>query len=248
MNKLSLISDFTDFYDKCFSTNGDYIFERTTYNGRDRIQDLNFLGTHFNTPLHGTVREVFNKFHDSLPFYKNNVSYPGQFYKVVVYLDKTAHNGTYKVLLNLNDALKNYSEYYCSVYIPPYNPNYNISYRWLVIGDSEFYLEYRSERDLYNQNDSEWRSNFYPSITLLQPTLKYNKDIYGNRTRECNDFKKYPLFAVDFVTSADRFYAIDFNTAPGINETGLEIIYKPEKIYRMIENYILSNPTIYNKE
>lgn len=230
--KLGLRSDFDDFYDHWFCPSHedpDRVFDRmsrTTMRKRDQFELLEKL--EFNTPRHGIVRDwvltySFSNFDSAC---------------VVVYTDELAHAGEGKILVSPQLAVKQYPDHYASFYIKTTSDGIDgvngtaESYRLLQIGSRNFYLRYRSE--------GSWQSN---SGNDVQIELMERQHIWEFGEREGSLLKGKPLFAIDFVKPLDAnlSLAIDFNTAPGLKNTGIEETVTSWQIYTWIEQWIRWN-------
>lgn len=178
--KVALRTDFHDYYDHYFDLQG-MIFERFSYQGMQRKSMLDFLSdVGFDTPLYGTVQEVYDQIDDI------------DFLEVVVYLDQMAHQGEGKIKIPMRQAITEYPDHLCSVYIPPKTGQVR-SLRYLQVGNKRFWLKYASKDD--------WRSN-YGDVEI--EVLTQVKDGYHAKIH-------YPLFAIDFIANTNELMAVDFN-------------------------------------
>jgi hypothetical protein len=135
---------------------------------------------------------------------------------VVIYTDEYAHGGNGKILTKYDEALEYFPDYYISEYIKTIVAS--ISSRYLCIGDRAWILSYVS--------DDEWRSNVGDVKITIEKELE----------PICRDKCKLPMFAIDLVQGLDDvFYAVDFNSAPGLKYTGIEDIVKPRDIVNLIK-------------
>lgn len=204
LSKITLRSDFHDFYDHHFDLDGE-IFDRFSRQGMSRREMFKYLSKiGLDIPLYGTPPEILDQLDSGLRC-SDDIGHKinEQLIDLVVYLDEMAHRGEGKIKVLLCQAINDYPEHFCSLYIPHLSRE-TISLRYLQIGDKIFWLRYTSSDD--------WRSN---CGNVQIEVLTQEKDGYHPRL-------PYPLFAVDFVIGGDKFYAVDFNTAPGINHTGIE--------------------------
>lgn len=191
---LKLKSDFRDYYDFWFDHDGAEFRRMTTDGPSRRGMFAMFDEAELDTPYHGCVEDSLDR-------------------NVVVYLDETAHRGDGKVLLSIDDARRDYNDYYCSGYIK----SNSRSERRLVIGTRAFILEYKS--------DDEWRSNCGDVGISVKSTTDRDKLPY--------DFA-FPMYAIDFVNGK----AIDFNIAPGVGGTGIEHVMRGPEVVQSIKQWV----------
>lgn len=129
--------------------------------------------------------------------------------KVVVYTDPLKHIGEGKELMEAEEAAEKYPWYFASKY---YRSDYSL--RFLQIGVFAFTLRYRSD---------DWRSNCGNVAVELIGTAK-------------PIISSYPMFAIDYVRADNTcYYAIDFNTAPGISP--LKNILSGEEVCNQIRKF-----------
>lgn len=243
--KIKLYSDFIDYYDHHFDASGKR-FERFSTGGINRIEMFKFLESHgYETPKHGKVKEISEIYPDRWVGFAKGMSCDEpsyipefdtwKFIEVVVYTDINSHRGEGKIKMCLDEAIEKYPNNFASIYIF----NWATSYRHLQIGEKSFWLRYC--------NRGDWRSNCgNVRINILSQNTGYHKSI------------KYPLFAIDFVSQTDPdFYlkfkgqkkderedtysAIDFNISPGIGQTGIEEILKPDEVVELIKKFYKDN-------
>lgn len=218
--KLYLESDFHNWYDHAFDSRYDSEaepFRRVSTDGMNRKEMFEFLdySLWLHIPINGTVQEVFEqRFGKSAKFFENHI---------VLYHDITSHSGENKELIRANQALKQYPDTFCSVYIKHKDweeHSFGISYRYLKIGKNHYWLKYTSYDD--------WRSNNgNVKIELLDNIERFDNVLY---------IPSYvPFFAIDFIADKyEDFYAIDYNIAPGLKWTGIEQILSPNDVYKLI--------------
>lgn len=142
---------------------------------------------------------------------------------VVVHLDELAHCGDGKILVTYHEALKLFPNCLVVEYLAGEIPG--LSFRYLSIGKRTWLLEYRSKND--------WRSSCGEVDISIKQELDSSKA----------HISSLPLFAIDFVKDSDIFYAIDFNSAPGLKYTGLDSILKPAQVVELIKEkiYVVQN-------
>jgi hypothetical protein len=223
--RVRLNSDFTDWYDHQFAGKyeaADAELVRIandpdfTLSKRQQFKLLEEVG--LNTPINGEVSEI-------APQVGSN--------KLVVYLDEFAHRGEGKVLLDSEDAIAQYPNHYCSVWIDTATSDGLIksnSWRLLQIGNKGWWLKY--------QNPDSWLSNVGENVSIkLGHESNFWEDCDLNRLV----LKEYALFAIDFVFYKSKPLAIDFNPAPGMKWTGIEKVISAKEIYSLIVDYIASN-------
>ena len=196
--KLQLKSDFRDFYDHMFDREGE-VFERyarTDMHRHDAFELLSRAG--YKVPPHGTaaaLQAVFART-DGIPEGRTDThpSMPSG-WTVVAYDDPLAHCGEGKRL----DYLCNLApETYCSLFMPQETA---VSYRELWIG--------RLWVGLCYQSDDAWRSNV-GNVEVVATGM-------SEGIPRPDVFKDYPLIAVDLIGSMEEGFAVDLNTAPGLD-------------------------------
>ena len=218
---MRLKSDFIDFYDHAFDSSmaDTPIFERLSEGGMNRRDILKFLDSvGLRTPIHGTVGEVTEKMLKELPSLPLNAII--KIWTVVVYVDENKHRGDGKLNISMEEALKNYLDYYCTEFIPVLPSTGSMSMRYLQVGKRKRWLRYWS---------SDWRSNYGRDVkieVLCEEEKGYHPKI------------KYPLFAVDFLP-ANKLYAVDFNIAPSLDP--LKELITPKEVVREIEEFYKEN-------
>lgn len=210
--KLKLISNFVDYYDHWFDSDGN-IFKRVTTDGMIRGRMFSFLRQRgLSTPIYGVVSHLKNAF------------YLEDDDKIVVYIDEKLHCGEGKQLMTLKEAFddKKLQSCLCTQYINTDNPfNYAVSYRHLQIGDRAFWIRYVSYND--------WRSNCGDGdIELLEEVISMK-------------IPNTPLYAIDFVEKNGIYYAVDYNISPGIRGTGIEDILPAKEVVNLIKEFYLNS-------
>jgi len=125
--------------------------------------------------------------------------------EAIVHLNENAHCGEGKIKIALSDAIIQYPDSLTVEYIPALSCGQGQSWRHLQIGDKKFWLKYTSKDD--------WRSNC-GDVTI---------DFISQEEDGYNPQIPLPLFAIDFVLG-NKFYAIDFNSAPRVKGTGIEAV------------------------
>jgi len=200
---VKLISDFMEPYDHWFDRGGHQYYRMSTHLPRREAHDR-LEGMHLNVPYNGTVESMWT------------LGYASLHTPIVVYLDEYAHscNGIERMLVK--DAMvKGYGGYHASVCIPPSEwhaqkrcrplGDRSTSLRYLRIGSETWWLEYWSK--------DEWRSNYGDVDISLASS-------YMNVPRGFLDEEPYPMLAADFVKSRyGAWYAVDYNTSPGLRGT-----------------------------
>lgn len=206
--KLTLRSDFWDFYDHHFDIVGKpfYRFAKSQVN-RTRSQDLKILeDCGFAVPLNAPVKTF------------TYLSVDGPY---VIYDDETQHCGEGKRLV-YNLEFENPNKL-CTIYIPS-NITYHV--RHLAIGDFKCVLRYESNH--------EWMSNCgNVEIEIIQYGI-YNFP----PLESIQKYLKHPLIAVDgkYNINGD-FCVFDLNTAPQLRGTGLERILSPQQVVQFIKEW-----------
>lgn len=140
--------------------------------------------------------------------------------RVVVYTDPLAHCGEGKILIPFGEALYEHPDCLIAEYLKGEKRSQSI--RYLSIGTKAFFLGYES--------DDEWRSNCGDVKVEIVGNLYYKMP-----------YCDLPLFAIDFIKDYDTFYGVDFNSAPGLNGTGIEDLLKPAEVVQLIKDRINFN-------
>jgi hypothetical protein len=143
---------------------------------------------------------------------------------LVIYINLQGHQGQNKVKISAKEEIPvQYKGFYACEYIP----GLPTSYRLLKIGNQTFWLEYS------NQNRNEWRSNTGGEIVIQAVPTPFQIEF---------ELGQYPMLAIDFVVSHGTWYAVDFNSAPGIGKEIAEIVnLTPRQIYDGVKNHILNH-------
>jgi hypothetical protein len=215
MPKVKLVSDFHDYYDYMFDLDG-IIYERKSINTfvprQIAFQRLSRMG--LKVPKYGAVGDMIRE------------SVEPEFY--VVYEDQFLHRSEGKVLrrysvCDINKYTEKEMSFLASEYIlPEMNAT---SYRYLRIGCMVVWLKYKS-------NDN-WRSNFGSEISIIQ--IPKREEI----NMQFVESEPYPLFAIDFVKAMrdGEYYAIDYNTSPGLKGTLIEDNVSATNIVQWIKQW-----------
>lgn len=210
MSKLYLRSDFRQYYDafciqpgQAIPEEGAWLFNRFMSDDVERVTAflrLNQCG--ILTPHSGYI----------------NLDHVSAAIPVVIYDDPLLHAGEGKRLdkPNKNDVGKFYCKYIQS------SPNAT-SFRFLSIGNHSYFLHYSS--------DDRWRSNCGKVTMNLLDTRWAMKKIPFDFL-SLRNFFDVPMLAVDMVEDweSGAFYAMDVNTAPGIDHTPIQDILRPSEV------------------
>lgn len=223
MNKelpVKLVTDFYDFYDHWFDRDG-IVWERKAGDGIPRDEAFLYMSCNLGlrTPPVGTTDDLV----EAIP--PVSLLEAGDNIDVVVYLDQMAHCGTHKIKMNIMEACEAFPDHLSSMYIDQ-STDHPKTTRWLKLGYHQHWLVYES--------DDDWRSNC-GDVSVRQAEedeiALFSNDLWKNT-------KDYPLCAIDFVqSSGGLWYAIDFNSAPGLRHTPIEDL-KAEEVAYCIKEYI----------
>jgi hypothetical protein len=213
MYRVRLVSDFIDYYDHMFDLSGK-VWHRNSRDQFSRQAMFEVMSSMgLNIPVIGTVGE----------FWAGSIKSSSG--KMVAYYDEYApdsHELVWKSTFT--------SEYIEDSELAPGTT----SWRYLRIGTlSPIWLEY--------QSTDKWRSNYGDVQISILNNFNYR---IGLCLPVVEENEPYPMLAIDFVRSSKhKYYAIDYNTSPGLKWTGIEDIYKPTEIadsvrewYRRREN------------
>ncbi len=207
-----LQSDFIEKYDNYLhDPMGKYRWKRLSRGGMNRRRLLSFLDEHSKDQIwnrvvpHGIVKDLYKRFKETNEWEKLGIS--SSYLNYIVYLDEKSHRGEGKILVDIEEAIKKYPDYYASVYLENECSDFSISERLLYIGNIVFKLTYISITD-------NWRSNCGKVI------VKY---ISKNEVDK-KDLLNYPIYSIDRIwvkmekDSGSIPFLLDFNIAPGIPE------------------------------
>lgn len=231
--KVAINSDFIDFYDHAFYPRAaaDLVWDRRSRNDMSKADQFALLeNLGFKVPEHGKVSDVYTKLREKFPGFTSKVfNLYAETIRVVVYLDEFAHAGEGKILTTLGDALREYPCLYCSRFVEsePSFPGieYATSYRHLQIGRRFFCLRYGGF--------GSWMSNHAKEVEV-----EFLFEGHEGRG-PLSSHVPYPVFAIDMVQSGPWLYAVDFNTAPGIDGTGIPL--SPQEIYQLVAEWFAAN-------
>ena len=225
---LKLISDFVDYYDHAFSTDGSP-FVRNSKGGPNRIEALNMMSAvGLEVPKHGYVKDLHADLQKGVTNKRKFSKYSGVVH-LVVYTDLQAHRGEGKELMTLRKAFKKFPDAYASQYLPSGGHGTHgtdassETLRCQVIGDEVIWMVFHS--------DDKWRSNCgkvdISYISGMDNLYKGMENI------------QLPFYAIDFVSpygrhGANDLIAIDLNVAPGLQNTPVQEMYSPTEIAQHI--------------
>ena len=194
--RLRLVSNWRDYYDHAFQIYGDDLvdFHRPMRTDMDKRAQLDLLiRAGQNVPHFGRLGALLEELQGGQD-------------RFVVYDDPFAHAGEGKRLIGRTEALQESPDLFAAAYIP-HESGRAISWRWLQVGDIPFLLEYVS--------DDSWRSNCGTvEIRMLQ----------ASPMKSVVHSIRHPLWAIDYIplNRGHTRVAIDFNTSPGLQGTGVE--------------------------
>lgn len=212
--KVAIVSDFIEPYDHWFDLNSpaSRVVSRmstgeTRQQGFRHLQDMNL-----RVPYHGKVCEM----------YDICTGRP----KIVLYHDEKAHRGEGKELAILSPSiLDRCPQTLAALYVEC--GAYAMSYRYLRLGLWTCWLRYFS--------DDKWRSN-YGKVQIDM----YNQDPtpYLVFPDKFIDPYHVPLLAIDFVVSwSGMWWAVDYNTSPGIKDTPVMDLISGQDIVKSIKQF-----------
>lgn len=211
-----LQTDYNDYYDYQFA-NGDKIWQRCMTDGPDRIGILNTLKyLDLTVPRYGT-----DTYH---------------YQDAVVHKNINSHCGEDKVYVFLNRATIIEPTDFLVEFIKP--DEKATSYRYLSLGKYGWWLKYSS--------DDEWRSNVgNVKIDHIPCPIPYGTTEYGNMINAFSKLDKIlPIFAIDFVLSSGKLYAVDLNMSPGSRFTNVDRSAHPKKLADGIKERLPDLPDI----
>lgn len=217
--KVELNSDFTESYDHMFDK-GETDFRWTRYSiGLSRgMALLELSGMGLRVPYYDRVSTMSALLGKLRPF-------------VVVYTDEYAHRGEEKEPRTLSlDTLQKYGSNNAMLYVGQF-PGNKVSYRYLRMGQRKMWMRYSS--------DDPWRSNC-GNVEIAEhswPSLMQFTD------SGFHDPENFPAIAIDFVSSGGKWFAIDFNTSPGIDHTPFTEKYSATEIVDSIKKWFQFNAT-----
>lgn len=223
---LRLKTDFRDYYDQWFAhRDSDFpLYTRTAKTRVRRREELMWLNRWgLRTPLRGKVKDIaarVRKKSPAEPF-------------IVVYLNEYEHIGEGKVLVSVAGFSSHASiietshpTKFSTQWIP--SGKKPVSYRFLKVGGfgDEFsvWMRYESQTDEWRSNSGDVRIDILPG------------DPRPQSQRAPIDIPSWGIFAIDFVRHEETgaFYAIDWNPAPLVRNTGIEDLVRAEEVYDLI--------------
>jgi hypothetical protein len=225
--KVKLISDFMDYYDIYFDFEGTH-WERkcqTPVKKREDFARMAAMGLH--VPPNGLIVDLA----EAIPYeYLLEV---GDNADVVLYTGETEHAGLGKLKMNIMEAYEGFDGTWASMYIEGFSA-YPQTTRWLKVGNEQMWLTYTSL-------DDSWRSNAGDVAIIWANEIPWTPK--GVDINKVVDFEKetrgIPLCAIDFVCSHARtWYAIDFNTAPGLQGSPVENWIPGRDVAQLIKDYL----------
>ena len=216
-----LSSDFRDFYDHWFESNGDVGLERTNQGVLSKIEALDLLVS-LGIP---TVEYGNAEFARSL-----------QDEFVLVITNPYGHAGLSFMKIDRTDAmLHNFGD----AFIRYYEDALPYTIRALYIGDSAYHLVIRNGKHYKSNVDTE--SIFYDDFDMPKLLSRFSLGALGTQ---------FPLYAVDFIELSDgRLLACDLNTSPGMRHTPLRDMIPPVEVATKIQEAVArigEGPTIIN--
>jgi hypothetical protein len=226
--RVTLDSDFRDFYDYCFPIVGDKVFRRFAHDGRmGKVAQYGIMRHHLDLNTLDFELVKCQKFGSPLD-------------NIVVYTDAALHCGEGKLLTSFNHALDFHPEKWSTPWVNTAGEYDRAeSHRLLQIGGRAWWLKYCGQ--------GGWMSNHCGETTISVVGE------CGALTRD--DFpilENWPMFAIDFVVPVSKTigidfqdvlthgFAIDFNTAPGIRGTGMNEILSAPDICELIRGWFES--------
>jgi hypothetical protein len=217
--KISLETDFRDYYDHIFYPGADASYRRMAHAG--------------DMPKRRQI-DIMRKLHlPRLPFLPCQQQRSVKTVPLVVYTDPAAHCGEGKLLVEWRHAIEAHPLDYSIPFIATTNdPHKATSYRLLQVGNRAWWLRY--------EGHGGWMSNHCErtEICVIEEITPID------RTAAC--IKEFPIFAIDFVVPVaeapvfefgevlEHGYAIDFNSAPGLRGTGMEDILSATEVYGLV--------------
>ena len=205
-----LESDFHDYYDHMFDTNGAK-FERMSVTDLSRgeaFAKLTNMG--LAVPAWGAVSGLNNTLPPETP--------------IVVYIDHMAHRSEGKELMSVAEAVAmEYTGKTASIFVPNLSHAAAMSTRYLRIGDRVFWLTYSSL--------DEWRSNYGDVDILELPPPRFLQNF--------KDREPVPMLAIDFVKCMyGGWLAVDYNTSPGLHHTPVESIMSATEVVAEVKQFM----------
>ncbi len=215
---VKLNSDFTESYDHMFDTGEtDFEWHRMSEESsrRTALDVLRQMG--LNVPYFDKVDNMYDLLSDFRPL-------------VVVYTKPFAHRGEGKkwTCLSLETLQAHYADL-AMLYVAQPAQSGSVSYRYLRMGLRKIWLRYES--------DDAWRSNC-GNVEITEIARPSKSQTNGGLL----DQRDHPCIAVDFVSSSGgKWWAIDFNTSPGVDHTPFTEKYPPTEIVNSIKEWYKLN-------
>lgn len=150
---------------------------------------------------------------------------------VVVYTEAFAHRGEGKKWTRLSlETLQKHCNDLAMLYVAQRDRPGSVSYRYLRMGRRTMWLRYES--------DDEWRSNC-GNVEITEISRPSEMQFTNAGLLDPQD---RPCIAVDFVSSiGGKWWAVDFNTSPGVDHTPFTETYSPEEIVNSIKEWFQLN-------
>ena len=209
--KVRLVSDFKDYYDEAFDSDG-RIFFRNRFKKGSKRQVLNtlsrmFSGGSFSVIPHGPVFEMPSIIKS---FYRTREPVDDFLVvssRLVVYAEGA------RLLTPIGVAMELYPKEFSTLYIFTWPFSGSSSIRWLQIGRVVVILKYISY--------TSWNSREGEVDVIVKRIWRVSEPIrlFGS-----------PIFAIDFVSDGKRLYALDMEVNPVLQGTGVERYISPEEV------------------
>ena len=204
MSRICIQSDFNDYYDILSDDKSALVYKRYMCDCKQRGTDLKYLRSIGIKTIELKQVSQFSSLDGN----------------IVVYTDPKGHNGNGKKIMNVNEAMLNYSNCLASKY---YETEDNFTIKYLQIGKRRFTLCFKKIDKL----------SLSPGILV---------DIKES-SNEYNRLIGLPIFSIDYISNNNEMIATDFNEVQNLSSIGMQNYISPDNI--MTE--ILESLAIYNK-
>lgn len=207
--KLQLKTDFCEEYDKFFDKKADRFFERiktAPFSREDCFYYLNSLG--MLTPTCGIIETLVPALFEV---------HETDSLLVVVYKDVFLHDRRQLLLVDAKRAFNIFKKSFACEYLKG-DEEHATTYTYLKIGQRSFGVK------TVSVSKECWQSNVVYKTTIV---CQGAKEDYHPKI-------DFPLFSIDYISCDKKLYAIDFNIAPTLKDTNINLFMGNDEIFEEI--------------
>ena len=228
---IQVYSDYSDYYDKALKgveLNGTLIRKKNGLSSKaEQMKILRSFG--LATPLHGKPSEVMSEL-------KAMGKEELESAEVIVWPEKD--DGRKPIKTNLSHALKYYSDSFITEYIITSDrSNVGQCIRCLYLG--KYVICYKVTNELLDDSE-QWRSGIAVADSILRVHEGQAEIIEQNEEEDMKALNglntMFPIYFCDLVHNDNESIAVNFNPAPVLRNTPVELIADPEDMAALIEN------------